>query len=144
MNARALWVLLGCLITGSALADACQVTSRSSSAAVQPVELESCFEYQGMPADALDWSCRNESKQMVNTTQHKLPKCAAGYFASCTAALTQETLANPRATRNDPSAGAIAIPDDARIVTYYYAATDRTQLQKDCEQGGGQWREEAR
>lgn len=141
MPARYLMLLAASLVASQALADACHVTTRSSSAAVQEVETESCYELRGMPADSLDWSCRNESKQMLSTDKQRQPECARNYFASCTAGLTQETLANPRSTRDDPSAGAIDIPDDARIVTYYYEAADHAQLRKDCEQGGGRWQQ---
>lgn len=135
-------LLLGCLFASSGvLAEACHVHSQSSSAQVSTVATESCYEYRGMPGGAIDWSCSNESKEMIASEKRKVANCKAGYFGQCTAKLTQEALANHNSTSENQGENTLAVPDDAKVVTYYYTATDRPQTKIDCENGGGKWSE---
>lgn len=139
MRTSPLLLLLGSLASGSVLADACQVTTRSSSEAVPAVDRQTCYTLQGMPAEAIDWSCSNESKEMLNSEKHRVARCPDRQVGQCSAPLTQESLANPRATSNDPDAARPAIPNDARVVTYYYSAEHLVQARIDCESAGGRW-----
>ena len=87
MRIAALLFLLGSLASGTALADACHVLTRSSGVEVPEVETESCYEFQGMPADAIGWSCSNESKDMLNSQKQQVERCKAGSRGRCVAAL---------------------------------------------------------
>ena len=54
------------------MAEGCDVQTRSSSSAVPAVSGHSCYEYEGTPVNAIDWSCSNESKDMVNAVKKKV------------------------------------------------------------------------
>lgn len=134
--------LMGGLASPLALADACHVTTRSSSAAVPEVEEEHCYEFTGVSADDIDWSCSNESTEMINSQKRKVDGCAAGSQGRCEAALTQETLANNRSIGQNEEKARPAIPNDAKVITHYYRVEDLAQARTDCEQVGGTWRGE--
>nr|WP_179058664.1 hypothetical protein [Pseudomonas taiwanensis]NWL76478.1 hypothetical protein [Pseudomonas taiwanensis] len=134
--------LLFLLGTGSALAEACHVMTRSSSSAVPAVEMESCYEFTGVPESTIDWSCSNESKEMLSSQKHPVERCADGSDGQCIAALTQESLANPRSGAENESQARPAIPNDAKVITYYYSVANLGQARTDCENSGGTWREQ--
>jgi hypothetical protein len=134
--------LLCLLGTGPALADACHVMTRSSSAAVPEVEMETCYEFTGMPESAIDWSCSNESKEMLSSQKRKVERCADDTQGQCVAALTQESLANYRSTAETESQARPAIPNDAKVVTNFYSVANLGQARADCENSGGTWREQ--
>ncbi|GAB3464907.1 hypothetical protein [Azotobacter salinestris] len=122
------------------LAEACHVTEQLAVAGTASDVMESCFEHRGMPAGSLDWSCSTDKSPVAGVHKEKRANCPSGYFGKCTAALTQEALANEEATGQygggtwpDP------LPEDAQIVTYYYRVQDQKQTRIDCESGGGQW-----
>ncbi|MFC0668752.1 hypothetical protein ACFSKY_13690 [Azotobacter chroococcum] len=122
------------------LAEVCHVTEQLAVAGTANDVRESCFEHRGMPAGSLDWSCNTEKSPVAGVHKEKRANCPSGHFGKCTAALTQETLANEDAsgqfvqgTWPDP------LPDDAQILTYYYQVHDREQTRIDCENGGGKW-----
>ncbi|MCF4994738.1 hypothetical protein GIW70_06360 [Pseudomonas syringae] len=139
MNIKVL-LLLASFVPGLAMAEGCDVLTRSSSPSVPAVETHSCYEYEGVPVDAIDWSCSNESKDMLNSTKKKVARCADHSAATCTATLTQESLANPHSTSKDKDAKALNIPDNAKVTTYYYGAEHLSQAKIDCENGGGNWK----
>ncbi|MBF8724040.1 hypothetical protein [Pseudomonas guariconensis] len=134
-----LLLLLGSLVSTQALAEACEVLTRSSSDAVKPVERRTCYSYGNMPAEAIAWSCSNESKDMINTQKHKVARCADGSVGSCIAPLTQESLANPNAAGRDEPSTKPAVPKDARVITYYYDTPSLAQARTDCERKDGIW-----
>jgi len=139
MRPTLLMVMLGSLASGEVLAEACEVMTRSSSEAVKPVEGRTCYSYSNMPAEAINWSCSNESKEMLSTEKHKVARCADGSVGSCIAPLTQESLANPKsAGRSEPSTKP-ALPKDARVITYYYDTPSLGQARADCERNDGIW-----
>ncbi|MDV3439892.1 hypothetical protein R0G64_10690 [Pseudomonas otitidis] len=142
MRRLPLLLLLGCLPAGLTLAEGCHVNSRTSSAAVTGIETESCYEFVGMPAEALDWSCSNESKDMTSTRKQRVAQCPGGEQARCDAPLDQESLANPRASARGPDTARPAVPNDARVLTRYYQMTDLGQVRTDCEKSGGRWQEQ--
>ncbi len=127
------------LIPSLSLAQGCDVLTHSQSASVPVIDSHTCYQFEGMTADALDWSCSNESKEMLATTQKRVDQCAEGFHAICTAKLTQESLANPRSTRKDESESSLSIPDNARVTTRYYGTENLSQARIDCETGGGRW-----
>ena len=138
MNIRFLLLLATfCVIPTCVMAEGCDVQTRSSSASVPAVSGHSCYEYEGTPVNAIDWSCSNESKDMVNAVKKKVQQCDDHYQATCIATLTQESLANPHSTSKDKNAKALNIPDGAQVTTYYYGAEDLGQAKIDCESGGG-------
>ena len=63
MVIRTLFFLIGSLAGSSAFAAACHVSQNMSGAQVPAVVLESCYEFTEMPAEAINWSCSNESTQ---------------------------------------------------------------------------------
>ncbi|WP_271105934.1 hypothetical protein [Pseudomonas tohonis] len=138
MTLRMPLLLAGCLASSLALADACQVQTRPASSQVPGVEAQTCYEYPGMPAGSVDWSCSNESKDMLQSEKHKVASCKSGWFGRCTGALTQEALANPGSSGEEGS-DPVNIPADAKVVTYHYQARDPAQAKIDCENGGGTW-----
>jgi len=139
MRPTLLMVMLGSLASGEVLAEACEVMTRSSSEAVKPVEGRTCYSYSNMPAEAINWSCSNESKEMLSTEKHKVARCADGSVGSCIAPLTQESLANPKsAGRSEPSTKP-SLPKDARVITYYYDTPSLGQARADCERNDGIW-----
>jgi hypothetical protein len=139
MNRRLLF-LLASLSPTLVFAEGCDVLTRSQSPSVPVVESHSCYEYEGMPVNAIDWSCSNESKEMLSTTKKKVEQCDDHYQATCIATLTQESLANPHSTSKDKNSKSLNIPDNAQVTTYYYGAEHLNQSKIDCESGGGHWK----
>jgi hypothetical protein len=92
-----------------------------------------------MPAEAINWSCSNESKDMLSTQKHKVARCADGSVGSCIAPLTQESLANPKAAGGDQPATRPSLPKEARVITYYYDTPSLGQARTDCERNDGIW-----
>ncbi|VVM49471.1 hypothetical protein PS862_01404 [Pseudomonas fluorescens] len=140
MNSR-LVLLLACLSPTLTMAQGCDVLTRSQSPSVPVIETHTCYEYEGMPVDAIDWSCSNESKEMLTSTKKKVEQCADHYLATCLGTLTPESLANPQSVSKDKNSKSLNIPKDARIITYYYAAENLGQSKVDCETGGGNWKQ---
>lgn len=138
-SALMLCLLLASLASSPVLAEACYVTSRSSSDAIVEVEKELCYEFVGMSEGAIDWSCSNESTDMISSQQEKVMRCAEGSIGRCEAALTQESLANYRSTGPDQEQNRPAVPNDAKVITRYYSSDDANQLRIDCESAGGTW-----
>lgn len=122
-----------------ALADACHVVTHASSAKLPKVDVETCYEYQGMPEEAVGWSCNDDTPGALGSEKRKVSSCAAGYFGRCTAAVTQESLANPKSAGTESQSPSLKIPDKAKLVTYYYHVEDQGQAKIDCEKTGGQW-----
>lgn len=139
--ALVLCLTLGSLVSGPVLAEACYVSTRSSSDAVPEVEKEQCYEFSGVSEGDIDWSCSNESNEVLNTEKRKVAQCDTGSLGRCEAALTQETLANYRSTDQDESKPRPAVPNDAKVVTHYYSADDLAQARTDCERIGGTWQQ---
>ena len=139
MRFSILLLVLGSLASTQALAEACEVLTRSSSDAVKPVERRTCYSYADMPAEAIGWSCGNESKAMLSTQKRKVARCADGSVGSCIAPLTQEALANPNAAGRDEPSTKPAVPKDARVITYYYDTPSLAQARADCEHKDGIW-----
>jgi hypothetical protein len=133
-------LLITSLSPALAMAQGCDVITRSQSSAIPVIESHSCYEYEGMPVDAIDWSCSNESKEMLSSTKKTVAQCADHYQATCLATLTQEALANPQSTSKDKNSKSLNIPDNAQITTYYYNAEHLAQARIDCENGGGRWK----
>ena len=75
-------LLAGCLASSLALADACQVQTRPASTQVPGVEAQTCYEYPGMPAGSVDWSCSNESKDMLQSENTRWPVARAAGSAA--------------------------------------------------------------
>lgn len=122
-------------------AQSCYVTAATSGAVPPPVIKEQCFEFVGTDnGDALDWACRNVD-QVRNARREPREGCPAGYFATCTSRMTSESLISARATgsQGDRELFEGSIPEGAKIVNYYYEATDRAQAKIDCETAGGEW-----
>ncbi|WP_338799693.1 hypothetical protein V9K81_12365 [Pseudomonas monteilii] len=131
--------MLGTLGSGQVLAEVCDVVTRSSSEAVKPVQQHTCYSYSNTPAEAIAWSCSNESKEMLNSEKRRVERCPDSSVGSCIAPLTQETLANPDAAGRDEHATRPALPKDARIITYYYDTPSLGQARSDCERNNGVW-----
>lgn len=141
MRLHALLPLL--ILPGSlALADGCHVLTRSSSASVPTVESESCYEFVGMSDSAIDWACSNETREMLNSQRHLVEHCANDSQGQCIAALTQESLANPKSATDNRELPRPGVPNDAKVVTYFYRVEDLGQARTDCENKGGLWREQ--
>ncbi|WP_349975360.1 hypothetical protein [Pseudomonas sp. WHRI 8519] len=139
MRLSLLMVVLGVLASTEVLAEACEVITRSSSEAVKPVEGRTCYSFSDMPAEAINWSCSNESKEMLSTEKRKVPRCADGSVGSCIAPLTQETLANPKSAGRDEASTSPALSKEARVMTYYYDTPSLGQARADCERNNGIW-----
>jgi hypothetical protein len=122
------------------MAQGCDVITRSQSEAIPKIETHSCYEYKGMPAEAISWSCSNESKGAVSTQKKAVERCEQGYVATCQARLTQEALSNPHSTSKDKTGGSANIPDNAQVTRYYYNVEELQQAQQDCETTGGSWK----
>jgi hypothetical protein len=140
MNSRFLLLVIVSLSPALVMAQGCDVMTRSQSPSVPVVESHTCYEYEGMPVDAVDWSCSNESKEMLTSTKKKVEQCGDHYQATCLATLTQESLANPQSISKDKNSQSVNIPDNAQITTYYYGAEQLNQSKIDCETGGGSWK----
>lgn len=143
MNLRLPMLLMICLVSSNAFAAACDVFTRTQSEQVPSVEQHTCYAYEGMPAEAIDWSCSNENKDMLSTQKTKVAQCPGDYLASCKATLTQEALANPHATAKAAGHAGALLPNGAGIVTYHYVVQDLKQAKIDCEKDGGQWARQA-
>lgn len=139
MALRSVLLLLASVASTQVLAEACDVTTRSSSEAVKPVEGHTCYSYENMPAETIAWSCSNESKEMLNTEKRRVARCADGSVGSCIAPLNQESLANARAAGDANAASPPAVPKDARLITYYYDTPSLGQAREDCERNNGVW-----
>lgn len=121
-------------------AQGCDVFTRSQSPSVPVIESHTCYEYENMPVGAIDWSCSNESREMLNSTKKKVAQCGDQYQATCVGRLTPEALANPKSTSKDKNSKWPNIPADAQVSTYYYNAENLAQAKIDCETGGGTWK----
>lgn len=141
MIAKTAVLLVASLFGSLAMAEGCHILTRSASPGVAAVESESCYEFKGMPEGSINWSCSNESQETLGTKKEKVAECDADHKASCTAAITQETLANHRSSSGNPPPNELNVPDDAKVVTYYYGLEDRSQARNDCERGGGAWQD---
>lgn len=139
MRAHLSLLLLGCLASTQVLAGACDVMTRSSSQAVKPVEQHTCYSFSGMPDEAIAWSCSNESKEMLNSEKRQVAQCGGGSVGTCSAPLTQESLANPRSGERGEPVTRPTVPKDARVVTHYYSMADLGQAQIDCKNNNGVW-----
>lgn len=133
--------LLGSLVSATALADACHVTTRSATSAVPEVAEELCYEFVGVSEGTIDWSCGSDSDQVLSTQTLKVERCPGDSLGRCEAALTQATLANYRAGGEDRSKARPALPNDAKVITRYYRAEELKQVRIDCENLGGTWRD---
>lgn len=140
MNLKPLLFLLASLACSQAFAEACSVQTRSQSAAIPEVEGNTCYEYQGMPAGSIDWSCSNESKETLTSEKTKVASCPGHAQGTCQATLTQESLANAHSSSKDPQAESANIPEGAQILTHYYGLKDASQARTDCEKAGGTWK----
>ncbi|SDP99156.1 hypothetical protein [Ectopseudomonas guguanensis] len=134
-------LLVGALAAGDALAEACHVSASASSEAIKEVAQEYCYEFVGMDDGAIDWSCHNETGDMINSQQRKVASCAEAHLGTCEAALTQETLTNPRSGDDDRGEPRPAVPNDAKVLTHYYQVGDLKQVRIDCESAGGTWQD---
>ena len=122
-----------------AAATSCHVVTRTSGELPPPVVTEKCFEYQGLDSDAIAWVCQN-NEGVKNSRRELVESCPAGHFATCTATATPATLANERAYGSQASdVWSGTVSEQARIVTYVYEASDRSQAKIDCESAGGEW-----
>jgi hypothetical protein len=139
MNSKLL-LLAASLSPALAMAQGCDVITRSQSPSVPVIESHTCYEYEGMPVDAIDWSCSNESKEMLTSTKKKVEMCADRYQATCLGTVTPESLANPQSTSKDKNSKSFNIPANAQISTFYYSAENLAQAKVDCETGGGSWK----
>jgi hypothetical protein len=139
MNSRLLLLIVS-LCPALTMAQGCDVITRSQSPSVPVIESHTCYEYENMPVDAIDWSCSNESKEMLSSTKKKVAQCADRYQATCVGRLTPESLANPQSTSKDKNSKAPNIPENAQVSTYYYNAENLAQSKIDCETGGGSWK----
>src|SRR5690606_18173327 len=119
----------------------CLVLTRSASPGVVAVATYSFYVLKVMPDGSVNWSCSNESQETLCIQNEKVARCYADFDASCTAAMTQETLANHKSSSANPPANEPNVPDAAQVVTYFYGLEDRTQARSDCERGGGKWQD---
>lgn len=139
-NLKAIAGVLCCLASAGAWAQACQVSTQPASAGLKEITAQSCYEYRGMPAGSIDWSCSNQSKDALTSHKQKIDSCPSGAKATCSATLTQESLANERSTSKEAGKETANIPKGAQVITYYYDMKDQSQARIDCEQGGGKWK----
>jgi hypothetical protein len=139
MNIRTCLALAACLASPLAFGEACDVTTRPASSQVPVVQPHICYEYRGMPPGSIDWSCSNEDKSTTPTEKRKVESCPTGAVASCSATLTQETLANERSASREPGRNTPQVPDDANLITWYYELQEQAQARIDCEQAGGRF-----
>lgn len=131
--------VVACLSCSLAFGEGCDVTSRPASPQVPVVQTHICYEYKGMAPGAIDWSCSNEDKSATPTEKRKVDSCPTGAIASCSATLTQETLANERSASREPGQNTVQVPDDAQRLTWYYQVQEQAQARIDCEQAGGRF-----
>ncbi len=130
----ALLLLCACPL---ARGEACDVTTRPASGQVPVVQPHQCYEYQGMPEGSIDWSCSNQDQGASPSSKRKVARCPQGAVASCSATLTQESLASERSASREPGQDSPNIPDGARVITWYYEVQPQGQTQRDCEHNGG-------
>lgn len=137
---RSVLLAIAAVLSLPAAANSCYVSAETSGAVPPPVVTEKCFRYEGMGKNDIDWVCR-DNEAVKNSRREILESCPSGHFGVCTAGLTPETLANERATGSQATDTPVptTVPGQARIVTYYYEATDHAQAKIDCESGGGEW-----
>lgn len=136
---RTLAVVLLVIASSEALAAACQVSTRALSEKIPVVVIQSCYVYEGMEEGAIDWSCSNENRGLLDHEKKPVENCPSGYFGSCTATLTQEALASHKAIGDIKTGTPMAVPDDAKIVSYFYRVAEKEQARKDCTAAGGNW-----
>jgi hypothetical protein len=129
MNRTLLFLITG-LCPTLIFAEGCDVWTRSQSGSVPVIESHNCYEFKNMPINSIDWSCSNENKEMLTSTKKKVGQCSDHYQATCTATMTQESLANPHSTSKDQNAKSPNIPDNERL----------SQAKIDCESNGGLWK----
>ncbi len=133
--------ILAILLGGPAAAQSCYVHSEASGAVPAPVVTEKCFEFENLDdRDAMRWTC-SDGEDVGNTRRELRDSCPAGHFGVCSAPMTAETLANEHSAGSQADNGTWPdqVPEQARIVTYHYHASDRAQAKIDCERAGGQW-----
>ncbi|WP_313085739.1 hypothetical protein [Pseudomonas sp.] len=137
---RSVPVFFFVLFSLPAAANSCYVTSDTSGALPPPVVTEQCFRFEGMDDNDIDWVCQND-EAVKHARREILDSCPSGHFGVCTAALTEATLANEQATGSQANEqlAPSSVPEQARIVTYLYEASDHAQAKIDCESAGGQW-----
>jgi hypothetical protein len=138
MNQRLLLITF-CLSSPFAMAQSCDVHMRTEAPTMPMIASHICYTFDGMPGDAVNWSCSNEAKDATPSTKAKVAQCAGGYQATCVAKLTAETLANPKAMSKDNDSESLRIPANAQVVTRYYSPENARQARTDCEMGGGAW-----
>lgn len=139
MNAKIL-LLIASSFPATVMAQGCDVITGSQSQAVAQIETHSCYEYQGVPDEAIRWSCSNEDKGALSTQKKLVQSCNKKAVATCKARLTQEALANPKSTSEDKDGASANMPDDAQVTRYYYDVEQLQQAQRDCETTGGSWK----
>ena len=137
---RSVLLAIAAALSLPAAANSCYVIAETSGAVPPPVVTEKCFEYQGMKDGAIDWVCQ-DNEAVENSRREIRDSCPTGHFGVCTARMTPETLANESATGTQATdtPAPTTVPENARIVTYNYQATDRAQAKIDCESAGGEW-----
>ncbi len=137
-----LFLIFGSLNVTAALAASCQVSTRSLSQKIPAVVTQSCYAYEGIEEGAIKWSCsQDDDVGMYDYDKKLVDNCPSDYLASCTSTLTQAALRNHKAI-SDISAGTpMAIPDGAKMVTYFYNVEEQEQASKNCTALGGNWQE---
>jgi len=141
MSPRIALLLIASLTGSHAFAAACHVSQNTPNKQVAAVVVESCYEFTMMPDESINWSCSNESNQPLGSEKNKVPNCKSGAKATCSAALTQESLANHRSTGDNQDAAELNLPAEAKVITHFYRMENRQQAKIDCESGGGTWKD---
>lgn len=129
-----------CLASPWAWGEACDVVTHAASEQIAQVQTHICYEYQGMPEGSINWSCSNEDQGASPSTKTRVEHCPAGAVAACSATLTQESLASERSASREPGHDSPNIPDDAKLITWYYELHQQAQARRDCENNGGLFR----
>ncbi|TRX72975.1 hypothetical protein [Pseudomonas mangiferae] len=138
LRAGALALMGACSLP--AFAESCYVSTEPAMAGPSGAHTQTCYEFQGTPEGAMDWSCNDTTKDVQKTHREKRASCPSGHFGRCVSALTQETLGNQAsAGRKGEGVAPPQVGRDARLVTYYYQAQDKAQSKTDCENAGGRW-----
>ena len=137
-----LFLIFGSLNVTAALAASCQVSTRSLSQKIPVVVTQSCYTYQGIEEGTIKWSCSQEDDVGMYDYDKKLVEtCPSDYLARCTSTLTQESLANHKAIGDIKTGTPMAIPDGAKMTTYFYNVEEQQQARKNCTALGGNWQE---
>lgn len=140
---RALAVLLltiGSLNATGVLAASCQVSARSLSQKIPAVVTQSCYTYQGIEEGAIKWSCSQEDDVgMFDYEKTLVDNCPSEHLASCTSTLTQESLANHKAIGDIKTGTPMAVPDGAKMISYFYSVEEQEQAKQNCTALGGTW-----